>query len=399
MLTVEEARARLLAAARPCEAETVPLGEAGARILAADVVARLDQPPFAASAMDGYAARFEEAAAPGAVLRVIGEAKAGERFEGALGPGEAVRIFTGGVVPAGADHILIQEDAAREGDRVRVTAAQAAPRHIRPLGADFRRGETVLAAGTPMTPPRLALAAAANHAQLSVFGRPGVAIIASGDELVAVGEEPGPGEIVSSTPFALEGWIPAWGGRPERRLHARDAKGSIHEALDAAEGCALLLPLGGASVGEYDLMKDVFRARGWRMLFEKAAVRPGKPVWAAEKEGGLALGLPGNPASALVIARLFLKPLLYAMTGRDAAEALRTLRARAAAPMRANGPREAYLRGRHEISDDGAITASADARQDSSLLTPFAEASCLIRRPPEAPAVAAGGALEILLFD
>lgn len=400
MISVEEAWARLAGDAPSPKTETVSLIGAAGRVLAQDVAARLTQPPFPASAMDGYAVRFADMA-PGTRLTVIGEAPAGAAFEGAVGPGEAVRIFTGGVVPDGADHVLIQEDADRDGDAITVTEAQKAPSNIRAAGIDFSEGDVVLTPGTPLTGASLALAAAANHAELSVAKRPVVAVIASGDELVEPGIEPGLGQIVSSTGYGLAAMIAGWGGEARLLGAATDTIEAVHAKLDQALEADLIVPLGGASVGDRDVMRAAFAARGFDLKFEKIAVRPGKPTWFGVldrpgAEPARVLGLPGNPASALVCAHLFVKPLIWAATGRPLDEAVEFVPAQLIEHMGGNGPRETYLRGHAEFAPDGTVRVAHFPRQDSSLLTPFAGANCLVRRRANAEPAEAGNLIEIL---
>lgn len=381
------------------QAETVDIAEGAGRVLSEDIVAAVTQPPFAASAMDGYAVRFADMR-PGARLKVTGEAPAGAAFAGEVGPGEAVRIFTGGVTPAGADHVIIQEDVSREGDTIIVTEAQAAPANIRAEGIDFRKGDAVLRKGEVLHGARLALAAAANVARLSVARRPVVAIIASGDELVEPGSILKPGQIVGSTGYGLAALIRDWGGEPAMLGTAADTIAAVHARLDAAKDADLIVPLGGASVGDRDVMREAFAQRGFELFFEKVAVRPGKPTWfGANSAGQRVLGLPGNPASALVCAQLFVKPLLWAATGRSIADAVRTIPARLAEDAPGNGPRETYLRAKARVAADGVLTVTHFPRQDSSLLTPFAAANCLLRLAPNAAPAKAGSACEALLLD
>ncbi len=401
LISVAEAWARIAANAPAMRAETVRLEDGAGRILAEDLRARVTQPPFAASAMDGYAVRFADMKED-ARLRVTGEAPAGAAFGGGLGPGEAVRIFTGGVIPPGADHVIIQEDVTREDDSIIVTAAQKAPANIRAAGIDFREGEAVLSAGTALLGARLSLAAAASHAQITVARRPRTAIIASGDELRPPGSELGEGQIVASTGYGLAALIRDWGGDPVMLPTASDTIESVHGILDKAGDADLIVPLGGASVGDRDVMRAAFAARGYELYFEKIAVRPGKPTWFGARSGAegetRVLGLPGNPASALVCAHLFLKPLIFAMTGRPGAEAVRTLPALLAVSAGGNGPRETWLRARAEPGAGGALHVTPYSRQDSSLLTPFAASNCLLRRAPGAAPAQAGDPCDILML-
>jgi len=361
------------------QTERARLIDAPERILAEDLTARVTQPPFAASAMDGYAVRFADMA-PGARLRVIGESPAGAAFDGALQAGEAVRIFTGGVVPAGADHVIIQEDVNRDGDAIVIVEAQHDPSNIRAAGIDFREGDIVLRAGQALHGARLALAAAANVAELNVARPPVVAILASGDELAEPGSQLKPGQIVGSTGYGLAALIAEWGGQPRLLGTAGDTIASVHAMLDGAADADLVVPLGGASVGDRD-------------------VSPGKPTWFGQAGEQRVLGLPGNPASALVCAQLFVKPLLWAATGRKMADAVKRTAGRLAEDAPGNGPRETYLRAYAEIGPDGVLAVTHFPRQDSSLLTPFAASNCLLRLAPNAPSAKTGDPCEVLLLD
>lgn len=398
LISVAEAWARLAAHAPAPRTERVRLADAPGRILTEDLAARVTQPPFAASAMDGYAVRFADMAVS-ARLRVIGEAPAGAAFAGKVGPGEAVRIFTGGVVPAGADHVIIQEDVMSVSDTIVVKDAQDAPANIRAAGVDFREGDVVLRAGEALGGARLALAAAANLAELSVARRPVVAILASGDELAEPGSDLKPGQIVGSTSFGLAALVQEWGGAPLLLGTAADTIEAVHAKLDAAKDADLVVPLGGASVGDRDVMREAFARRGFKLHFEKIAVRPGKPTWFGQHGEQRVLGLPGNPASALVCAHLFVKPLLWAATGRAMDDATRTTPARLAEDAPGNGPRETWLRARAGVAAEGVLSVTHFPRQDSSLLTPFAASNCLLRLAPGAAPAKAGAPCEILLLN
>ncbi|MGE3142535.1 MAG: gephyrin-like molybdotransferase Glp [Hyphomonadaceae bacterium] len=392
---VDEARARMLEAVAPLvRTERLALGEARGRILAEDVIAQRDQPPFAASAMDGYALRAADT--PG-TLRVIGEASAGAGLARALQAGEAARIFTGAPLPAGADCIAIQEDVTREGDMI-AAPATAPGRHVRAQGLDFKAGARLLAAGARLDGVALALAAASGAAQLAVRARPRVALLATGDEIVAPGETPGPHQIFESVSFGLAGLIEEWGGEAIRLA----ARGDDVDALAAAarEGFAqadLLLTIGGASVGDRDLVKPALKTLGLGLDVERVAVRPGKPVWFGTAAAGPALGLPGNPASALVCAHLFLRPILARMLGL--APAARFVRARLAAPLAGNGPREQYLRARLDLDEDGRARVMPFEQQDSSLLSVFRDANALIRLAPGGAAMAEGALVDVLALE
>jgi molybdopterin molybdotransferase len=393
LLSVEDARARMLAAVSPLGTEWVDLAAARERVLAADVTAARDQPPFAASAMDGWGVRAADT--PGR-LRIIGESAAGHGFSGAVGPGEAVRIFTGAAVPAGADVVIIQEDARREGDHILVPRATD-PRHIRPVGQDFTTGDRLLAKGERLDPWRLCLAAAAGRARLGVARRPRVAILATGEEVVAPGGQPGPFQIFNSGTTALAALAEAWGGEAKALETVGDDLDATADAVSTV-ACDLVVTLGGASVGDHDLVKPALARLGLAMAVESVAVRPGKPTWFGSlADGRRVLGLPGNPASALVCAELFLKPLLRAWLGAD--PAVRLIAARTQVALDANGPREHWMRARLTQGGDGALIAQAFTDQDSSLVGVFASADALLRRTAGAPAVAAGEVVEVLRLE
>jgi molybdopterin molybdotransferase len=390
LLSVEDARARMLAQLSPLAVEEIPLARARGRYLARSVLAARDQPPFAASAMDGWAVRSEDGPGP---RRIVGESAAGHGFEGEVGPGEAVRIFTGAAVPAGADAVVIQEDAQREGESV-VIGEVTDPRHLRSAGGDFRAGDILLAAGVRLDPWRLSLAAAAGRASLSVARQPRVAILSTGEEVVEPGGAPGPFQIFNSGSTALAALVTSWGGAPAILPVVGDDLAATAAAAGGAE-CDLLVTLGGASVGDHDLVKPALAVLGLSLAVESVAVRPGKPTWfGALADGRLVLGLPGNPASALVCAELFLRPLLAAMLGAD--PAVRLISARAATSLSANGAREHWLRARLVPGPDGALLAHPFADQDSSLIAVFAGADALLRRAAGAPAIAAGEVVDVL---
>jgi molybdopterin molybdotransferase len=397
MISVDEAR-RLIATSLPARApETIELDAAAGRTLAEDVLARITQPPFAASAMDGYAVRIEDARQPGARLSAIGEAAAGKRFAGAVGAGEAVRIFTGAPMPAGADHVLIQEEARCEGAAVIVLEWQARAANVRPAGIDFRAGDVLAKKGETLSGPLLALIAAGNIDSVCVARRPHVAIIANGDELAPPGSRLSADAIVSSIPYALAPMIAAWGGTSRYIGIARDDAADIRRLIESAIDSDLIVPVGGASVGDRDLMRAAFAARGAAPIFEKVSVKPGKPTWFAAIAGGpFVLGLPGNPASALVTARLFLKAALSAMLGRSETDGY--FAARLARNLPVNGPRESFLRARLSVSPDGALTADPFDNQDSSLLSVLARSDILIRRASGAPPARASAIAECLRF-
>ncbi len=399
MISVDEARAKLLDGVAPLPAEQAPLTEAAGRITARAVTAGLTQPPRAASAMDGYAVRFEDAKSQGAQLKVIGEIAAGGHFARDIGPGEAVRIFTGGAAPESADHIVIQEQANRDGAVITVTAEQPRPAHIRAAGIDFREGVEVLPAYRLLNPFAIAVLAAANRNSVDVIRRPKVAIIANGDELVEPGADNTQDRIICSTPYGMSALLEKWGCEARYLGIAADKPDAIAAKIKAAAGADVIVPIGGASVGDYDYMKGAFADAGFAMQFEKISVKPGKPTWHARRARQYVLGLPGNPASALVCAHLFLKPLLFALLGLPPESTTQMRSAILSKALRANGPRVEYMRGVMGAGGDGTITAAPLDRQDSSLLTPFLTANCLIYRERNAPAAQAGDIVSVLPFD
>ncbi|MBT3070091.1 molybdopterin molybdotransferase MoeA [Rhodomicrobium sp. Az07] len=392
LISVDEALAKILADVEPVGAEAVALHDARGRVLAADLAAKLTQPPFDASAMDGYAVRAVDIAAAPARLAVIGEAAAGQGFAGTLGQGQAVRIFTGAPVPEGADAVVMQE-AAREADGA-VTVLEASPpgAHIRRCGYDFREGDTMLPAGATLNARQIMLAAAMNHGALRVRRRPVVAVLAAGDELAEPGAELRAGQIVSSVPAGLSAAVAAWGGSANCLAIARDTRGSLAAAISAASDADLLVTIGGASVGAHDLVRGALEAVGARFEVMRVAMRPGKPLMAGRLGGQRVLTLPGNPVAALVCARLFLKPLLDRMLGCVSNDAVDE--APLAVAVAANGARQHYMRARRER---GAVTPLAD--QDSSLVSVFAAADCLIVRPPYAAALDAGNTVPVIPLD
>lgn len=376
MITVEEALARCLALATPLETETIPLRHANGRVLAAPAVARLTQPPFAASAMDGYA--LGRAGAKGDSFTVIGEAGAGHAFKGRLGPDQATRIFTGAPLPEGAITIAIQEDVTADGPTITLNADTKSGDNIRPRGQDFTEGQP-LPAPRRLRPNDLALLAAMNVPQVTVHRRPVVALIATGDELVMPGETPAPDQIIASNTFALAAMVEAAGGEARMLPIARDTEADLRTVFSLTTGADLIVTIGGASVGDHDLVGKVAADLGLERAFWKIAMRPGKPLMAGRVLGVPMLGLPGNPVSAIVCAHLFMLPMLTAMQGLPA-QAPATLRARLAADQPANGPRTHYMRARLSVVG-GQPTVAPFERQDSALLSILTEADALLVRP------------------
>jgi molybdopterin molybdotransferase len=391
-MTIEEARARMLAEVRPLGSETIAIDDALGRVLAEPVDGFRDQPPFRSSAMDGWAVRTADVGAE-AMLKVVGESAAGHGYAGVLGPGEAVRIFTGAALPDGADTVVLQEDAALQGDTVRLGPAPV-PDNVRPLGGDFRAGQRLLAAGLRMDPWRLSLAAAAGRAHLSVALRPRVAVLGTGEELVRPPAEPGPWDIYESGTLALRALIESWGGIAHRLPAAKDTRKSVIEAVEGQD-VDLLVTIGGASVGDYDVVKPALGELGLKLIVETINIRPGKPTWFGRLgDDRLVLGLPGNPGSAMVCAELFLKPLLRAMMGADPIPTF--LKAMLAAPLGRNGPREQLMRVLLSHDEAGQLWARSPFDQDSSLVTVFAQAEGLMRRPAQAPPAETGELVEVL---
>ncbi len=389
LLPVEEAIARVTGGLTPLKSERVALGAALGRVLAEDLTAARDQPPFAASAMDGYAVRASDVETLPARLRIIGEVPAGRPFEHRVDPGEAVRIFTGGVVPQGADLVVIQENTVREGNNVTITAAPGTNPYIRPKGFDFSNGERVLSAGSLLTPPALALAASLNAPEVAVRKRPRVAIMASGDELVKPGTTPEPGQIISSNNVGLAALVSALGAIPQDLGIARDTMADLRRTAGKAQDADILITLGGASVGDHDLVRPALEEMGLRLDFWRIAMRPGKPLMFGAMGDTKVLGLPGNPVSAFVCSHVFLRPMIARLLGARG-DGGQTRRAVLAAPLGENDERQDYLRATLDHSADGLPRATPFARQDSSLLKTLARADCLIVRPPFAPAARTG---------
>ncbi len=393
LMSVAEARERILDNAAPLSIEFVHLDEAAGRVLSEDLRATLTQPPFNASAMDGYAVRAADVAQAPTQLRLIGVAAAGHAFDGTVQEGEAVRIFTGAPIPDGADTVVIQENTnALSPDAVEILEASRLGRHIRPRGYDFKEGDTLLTAGTRLKSRHLMLAASMNRAAIPVRRKPSVAVLATGDELVKPGATPRADQIISSIPSALKPAIAEWGGEAQILNIARDNKESLASLAAQASGADILLTIGGASVGEHDLVREVLEQAGARFEVLKVAMRPGKPVMFGFKGSQRVLSLPGNPISAMICARLFLKPLLDRLLGAKKRDLIKEIPL--ATPLGANGEREHYMRG---VFRDGAVEALTD--QDSSLMNAFATADCLIIRPPFAPALKAADRVPTISLD
>jgi molybdopterin molybdotransferase len=396
-MSVAQALARVLDGVTPLPTESSALEDAHGRVLASGAAALRTQPPADLSAMDGYAVRADDVAAAPATLTLVGEVAAGHPFPNPLGPGQTARIFTGGVLPNGADTVVIQELTKRTGDHVDVLRATGRGKNVRRAGLDFSRGDLLLAAGRRLTARDLALAAAMNHPRLDVHRRPRVGILATGDELVAPGREPGLGEIVYSNGFALAALARAEGAQtvdlgiaPDR---VPDTVAAIARARES--GLDILVTTGGASVGEYDVVQQALKAEGLALSFWKIALRPGKPMMHGHLGRMRVLGLPGNPVSAYVCAFLFLVPLIRRLSGRTDTEH-RAESAVLGRDLPANDERADYLRATL-VADSGAVaTAVPFPVQDSSMLVPLANADCLLIREPHAPAAKAGSSCSIL---
>lgn len=396
MLSLDEAQARLLAAVDPLPVERVPLTAALSRFAAADVAATRTQPPFAASAMDGYATRFADLPGP---WRLIGEASAGQRFEGTVEPGNAARIFTGAPLPDGADTVVVQEDVARGGDLVRLTGdgPPALGAHVRPAGLDFGAGDRLVAAGERLTSARLGVIAAGGYGEVTVHRRPRVALLSTGNELVPAGTTPGRDQIVNSNGPMLGTLFVAAGADLVDLGIVPDDRAAIAAAIGRARAADLLVTVGGASVGDHDLVLPVLEAEGAAIDFWKVAIKPGKPMLTGTLGGTRVIGLPGNPVSAFVCAQLFVLPVLRRMLGApDAVPPV--LRARTTNLLAANGPRRDHLRA--TLAWDGdAWAVTAAARQDSSMLRLLADSNALIVRPEGAPAADVGDFVPVMPLD
>lgn len=394
LLPVEEARARILANVKPLPSENVPLAQALGRVLAKPLSTKRDQPPFNSSAMDGYALRSEDSASE---LTVIGTSAAGHTFNGELKTGQAIRIFTGAPVPATADAVVIQENTATNGKIVSILQSVHVGQNIRPRGLDFRKGETLLPAAIRLNARDIGLAAAMNCDIVSVRKKPVVAVIATGDELVLPGGKPRADQIVSSNSNALSAMAESLGANVINYGIVRDDLKATERAILKMARADIIVTTGGASVGDHDFIQQALKNTGVKIDFWKIAMRPGKPFMYGRKGKQHVLGLPGNPVSALVCARLFLKPLLDCLQGLPVEE--EATMARMGIAISANDSRQDYVRARLEIAPDGARTASPYGKQDSSMQRTFRDAHCLIIRPPNAPAAGIGDLVSILNLD
>ncbi len=388
MISVSEALSILSDYVPERSAETVSLNDALGRVCTDDIRAQVTLPPRDASAMDGYAVRLQDVRNPNVSLNVIGEVPAGSSFEGIVGQKEAVRLFTGSPVPKGANHIIIQENTARSADLVKVLIGSNRSKHIRLGGVDFKKNDVIVQRCTTFGPPEIALAAAGNHSDVSVLTKLRISILAAGDELVRPGEAAALGDVVNSNTSALAALIKTWGGTVLDAGLTKDDSKAIEDMFERAKNSDIILPVGGASLGDHDHMRRVFKNMGGKMFFEKIAVKPGKPTWFGVLDGRAVLGLPGNPASANVCAHLFLRHLMGYVPANSA-------QARLESALSGNGPREAYLRAR-VFNRQGQLFVQPFPRQDSSLLTPFREVNVLLRRLPNAEPLEAGELVEII---
>ena len=397
MISVAEALAKVTEGIEPVSDEQVPLAAALGRVLAEDLVSRLTHPPADVSAMDGYAVRAEDVGEVPATLKQIGISAAGAGFEGSVGGGETVRIFTGAPLPDGADAVVIQEDTDAEGDTITIKETAPPGHFVRPAGLDFKKGDTLLSSGTVLTARDIGLAAAMNVPWLRVRRQPRIAYTATGDEVVMPGEPLGPDQIISSNSVAMGAYIRVLGGKPVNLGIARDNEESLRQVLDGAKGADLLVTIGGASVGDYDLVRKVLGEEGMDLGFYKVAMRPGKPLIFGRLGEVPVLGLPGNPVSAGVTAVIFLKPMIERMLGIPVGDAPPPS-AILGADLDANDRRQDYLRARLSHDPDGNLVATPFDKQDSAMLSRLAQAGCLVVRAPGAPPAKQGDRVEILLL-
>lgn len=388
MISVADALSQVLGLAGPVRSEEIPLIDAAGRFLSAPVIARRDQPPFASSAMDGYAIATETVA-KGDTFKVIGESAAGHRFDGAVDADQAVCIFTGAPVPEGGKRIIIQEDAMRDGDRITIRESVDPALYIRPSGGDFKIGDA-LNAPRKLTPSDLSLIAAMNAPRVTVYRSPEVALIATGDELVMPGDSPSQDQIIASNSFALKALLESHGAHVRVLAIARDTEAALTQAFEMAKGADLIVTTGGASVGDHDLVAPVADRLGMARSFYKVAMRPGKPLMAGKFGESVMIGLPGNPVSSIVCAYIFILPLLQKMLGQEGT-ALPRSKTPLGSALSQNGPREHYMRA---VIKDGIVHPFS--RQDSSLLSVLSEANCLLVRAPHDPARAIGELVETI---
>lgn len=401
LVPADEARRLILEGAEPVASEMLPLNGARNRILSKPLVSKRTQPPFDASAMDGYAVVQSDLQNLPATIAIVGESAAGRPFSGPINPGEAVRIFTGGVVPKGADSIVIQENTIHKGDRVQINIGTPEGKFIRRAGMDFKNGEQLLERGMVLDAARLSLAASMNHAEVPVYKKPRVAVLATGDELVYPGETLKEGQIIASNSYGLGALIEGCGGQVLDLGIAKDTKGSLQEAIATGmdHGADLFVTMGGASVGDHDLVKPALEACGFQFLFHKIAMRPGKPLLFARKHLDNKLirmvGLAGNPVSSLIAGSVFVRPLIQSLAGH-APETITPLAGILGVDLPENDEREEYMRavGRHR--PDGILEVSPFDQQDSSMLANLVRANYLVIRKKHAPAAQKGDACKVI---
>lgn len=395
MISVEEALKRILDLFQPLEIEEIPLDIANGRVLAKPVHAKITQPPFDASSMDGYALRQADLTEITS-FDVIGEAAAGSGFNRRVEMGQTVRIFTGAPVPEGADFVVIQEDVSRDKNVITLGAEAPQGPNIRKAGQDFNLG-TEFPAPQKLSPAKIALLASMNIAKLPVYRKPVVALVATGDELVLPGETPAPDQIVASNAFGLAALFDTLGCEIRRLPVARDTVESLSLCLKLAQDADLIVTIGGASVGDHDIVQDVAKSLGLKMAFYKVAMRPGKPLMAGRLGSSVMIGLPGNPVSSMICAHVFLAPAIRKMTGMGNG-ALKRQRLPLAEPLGTNGPREHYMRARLVEGRDGPGLV-AEERQDSALLSVLAGADGLLVRAPNDPARKIGDLVDFIRLE
>ncbi len=397
MISLEEALEKVTNGVEPLTTELVSIAEAHGRVLAEDVESRFTQPPSAVSSMDGYAVIAADTQTTPASLDLIGESAAGGSYDGLVTSGKTVRIFTGAPLPQGADAVVMQENTERDGNRVKILEGVGQGNFIRPAGMDFNQGEVLLPKGRRLSARDIGLAAAMNRPWLTVTRRPRIAILATGNEVVMPGDPVGPNQILSSNSLSLAAMVRAFGGEPLNLGIAKDDENSLHLMVAGAEKADLLITIGGASVGDYDLVQSVLGKEGLKLDFYKVAMKPGKPLIFGHVKGTPILGLPGNPVSANVTGLIFMRAAMEVMLGRPFA-GLETTTAPLTVDVPENGPRKEFMRATIETTKDGAWGVNPFEAQDSALLARLAAADCLVIRPPHASAAKAGERVEIILL-
>jgi len=399
LISVDEALGLIAKTASLLPTTNITLKDAHGHVLEKDMRADVTLPPLDASAMDGYAVKLEDHHKQGSIFTLIGEAPAGAPYDGEVGTDETVRIFTGGAVPSGANHVIMQENISANGSAITLTEPISPASHIRKAGIDFAKGDVIVRKGNKLGPYELAMLAAANCAKLPVIRRPVVALIANGDELVTPDSTVNEGQVISSNPYGLAPLLESWGADTINMGISKDSPSAIKKQIRAAidQDADILVPIGGASVGERDYMRAVFAEFGYEKSFEKVAVKPGKPVWFGTLDDKYVLGLPGNPASALVTAHVFLKPLVMALSG-NSKPANTFVTARTTVDLKANTWRAEYVRAHAKVDGRGVIHVTPYPRQDSSLLTPFLTANCFMVRGADTPALSVGDPVNILMI-